>query len=131
MYFNETAYLELERKVTGGWTDESREDRGTLKDILNDLHAYVETVAKGEIKVRTRDRGMDGGEYRAMISDYDSQRHDCHETAISSTKVLNRLAERNGTEPVFTGDAEQRHQVADFCLEFVSFLFRNRMRKLG
>ena len=65
-----------------------------------------------------------------MVSDYDAKRHNAHENAIVAASVLNRMARRYGTEPVFTGDAADRHQVADFCLEIAGWLFVNRRRVL-
>ena len=49
---------------------------------------------------------------------------------IVAASVLNRLAERFGVRPVFTGDIADRHQVADFCLEVAGWLFVNRRRIL-
>lgn len=131
MYFNETAFTSLEKKIRNSGNPDAHEDLESVKDIMDSLFAYVETVVRGETEVRMRDESVDGQDYRSLISEYDAKRHSRHEAAISGTKLLNRLAVLYGTEPVFTGDETQRHQIADFCLEFCSWLFANRMRKLS
>ena len=131
MYFNESAFSMLEKKIRNNNGPDRQGDLDTIKDIMVSLFAYVETVVQGETEIRLRDDNTDGQEYRNLISEYDSRRHSRHEAAISSTKLLNRLAAAYGTEAIFTGDESQRHQIADFCLEFCSWLFNNRMRKLS
>ena len=131
MYFNESAFEMLEKKIRSSNSPDRHEDLETVKDIMVSLFAYVEAVVQGETDVRMRDEGTDGQEYRNLISAYDAKRHSRHEMALSSTKLLNRLAAAYGTEAIFTGDESQRHQIADFCLEFCSWLFNNRMRKLS
>lgn len=131
MYFNETAFTSLEKKIRNSGSPDAHEDLENVKDSMGSLFAYVETVVRGETEIRMRDEGTDGQDYRNLISDYDTRRHSRHEAAISGTKLLNRLAVLYGTEPVFTGDETQRHQIADFCQEFCSWLFASRMRKLS
>ncbi len=130
-FFNEDAFTELEKKTVSGAEPEAAEDQQILRDIMISLHTYVDTVTRGEIDVRLISHRTEGQEYRDLISDYDQKRHLAHEAAISDTKLLNRLAAVYHVPPVFTGDESQRHEVADFCLEFDRFIFVNRRKKLS
>ena len=66
----------------------------------------------------------------SVVEAYDCKRHTAHENAILSAKVLNRIAEAYGSGDVFKGNPNDRHQVAEFCLELVSWLFSNRRKVL-
>ncbi len=130
-FFREEAYLKLEKKLLAGTDPDSRDDLETLGDILLSLHAYVETVVRKEIGVRLYVRRMEGTAYQEAMQDYDRERHNRHETAITNTKLMNRLAEIYGCGPVFAGDDQERHQVAAFCMEFCQFMFSHRTMKLS
>ena len=90
------------------------------------FHRYVDTVVTGETKLLLQCNNLDGQEYRDAIRSYDEDRHSAHDKAIGDAILVNRLATRNGLQPVFTGDETQRHQIAEFCLELDQYLFQNR-----
>lgn len=121
-FFNTEAYESLLRKIR---ISEENEDTGALEDATGDFVTYVETVCRGENQLNTAKE-----DDRHMAADYDAKRHNAHENAIIAVSVLNNLAVRYGTEPVFTGSTADRHQVADFCLEITGWLFTNRRRVL-
>ena len=121
-YFNTEAYESLLVKAR---VSETKEDQGVLADAAADCLAYVQAVCEGENTLNTA-READ----RNTVGEYDAKRHTAHDNAIIAVSVMNRLAGFRGTGPVFTGDAADRHQVADFCLEMVTWLFVNRRRVL-
>lgn len=130
-FLDESALKELIRKLS---TSNKAEDLENFKDldiIIPSFHAYVDTVIRNESELLIHGSSLEGQEYRDKIAQYDKDRHGCHETAIINVRVINRLAEKYGIQPVFKGDDNQRHQVADFCLELDSYLFRNRRMKLS
>ncbi len=129
-YLNEESFKALMDKILNGTDPEWELDLESLSIILPSFHAYVDEVVRGETKLLMNPKAS-GQEYRALVSDYDEKRHNCHEAAITNAKALNRLADRYGISPVFTGDAAQRHQVAAFCLELDQYLFVNRRMKLA
>ena len=94
-------------------------------DATKDCLRYVQTVCNGGNLLNTADETD-----RDMVGEYDAIRHNAHEDAITSAAVLNRLADRQGIAPLYTGDITDRHQVADFCLEMTAWLFQNRRRVL-
>ena len=122
-YFDSAAYEKLLRKVKA--SEEAEADLEIIRSVGNDFLAYVQVVCDGENRLNTAQNAD-----REMIGDYDASRHIAHEKAISSASMLNRLAAIYGSEPVYQGSRTERHQVAAFCLELVSFLFENRRRVL-
>ncbi len=130
-FFDEEAYLELEKKLLSDNGQDAQDDLEALNDAVASLFDYVDTVVRNEIRLRLNKRSLEGQEYRDTINDYDRNRHSKHESAIINTKLINRLAEIYGIRAVFTGDVKERHQVASFCMEFSEFIFRNRMKKLS
>lgn len=124
-YLDETALKEMIRRIMAGTDEESREDQGVLRDIFPSFHAYVDAVVHGETELAMNPQ-TEGQAYLDIVKAYDQARHSCHETAIISARVLNRLAERYRVQLPFTGDASDRRQVAGFCLEITAMLFRER-----
>ncbi len=130
-YLNEESLQELLRKVIMGTDSQNKDDQEILNDAIVSFHAYVDTVVHGEIGIQMAGHALEGQAYRDMISQYDQDRHNSHETAIVNVRVLNRIAILYGLGPVFTGDDTERHQIADFCLEIDQYFFRNRRMKLS
>ncbi len=121
-FLNSEAYELLLQRVRAAQTEDDLE---IIRDASDDCLKYVWTVCEGENRLNTAD-----GSDRTMIGNYDSRRHIAHENAISSAAVMNRLAEQYAVPAVFIGDLKDRHQVADFCLELVSWFFQNRRKVL-
>lgn len=121
-YFDLNEFVSLQDKVRAAGADDDLE---VIRDAVGDCLNYVRTVCEGENLLNTLAEAD-----RATVGDYDSKRHNAHENAISSVSMLNRLAQRYGVSAVFLGDIADRHQVADFCLEAVEWLFNNRRRVL-
>lgn len=109
----------------------AKDDLDTVEKAMQSFHNYVNTVVGGEMKLLIQGSSLEGQEYRDAIAQYDGNRHSAHEKAIGNAKLVNRLAAREGLPPIFTGDENQRHQVADFCLELDWYLFQNRRMKLS
>ena len=124
-YLNREAYEALLQKVRAVSTGKEDDDLGILGDATRDAIEYVCVVCNGENTLNTA-----GDTDAALRGSYDARRHNAHEKAISSVKIINRLAEIHGVGTVFTGDTADRHQVADFCIEIASWLFTNRRRVL-
>ena len=62
-----------------------------------------------------------------MLTRYDRTRHDAHEAAIANVRLVNRLAELYSVGPLFTGNDQNRLEVADFALDVVVQIFQNRI----
>ena len=60
------------------------------------------------------------------IEKLDHNRRAHHERAIIGVKRLNRFAEMEGVEKIFTGDVEDRYAIADFCRDVTVEMFDDR-----
>ena len=130
-FLNESALKDLIRRLSTSNDPDDQEDFDIVTKAMEAFHNYVDTVVKGETNLLLQGSNLDGQEYRDAITNYDGDRHSAHEKAISDAILVNRLAARNGLQPIFTGDETQRHQIADFCLELDQYFFQNRRMKLS
>ena len=102
-------------------------DKYVLNDAMTSFREYVMKVDVGEQQIRLASVKFEGDEYREMLTRYDRTRHDAHETAIANVRLVNRLAELYGVGPLFTGNDQNRLEVADFALDVVVQIFQNRI----
>ena len=102
-------------------------DKYVLNDAMTSFREYVMKVDMGEQQIRLASVKFEGDEYREMLTRYDRTRHDAHETAIANVRLVNRLAELYGVGPLFTGNDQNRLEVADFALDVVVQIFQNRI----
>lgn len=126
-FFNHDAYTELAEKIKASGSPDAAEDLEALNDAMNSFAKYVSVVDGGEIQIKLAAVRFEGDEYREMISLYDRNRHNQHEEAIANARLVNRLAEMYCVGPLFTGNDQNRLEVADFALDVVVQIFQNRI----
>ncbi len=126
-YFNYDAYISLADNIKKSNSADATDDLEALHDAMNSFREYVAKVDAGELQIKLAAVRFEGDVYRDMISQYDRRRHDAHESAIVNVRLVNRLAELYNVFPLFTGDYQDRLQVADFALDVVVQLFQNRI----
>lgn len=122
-YLNYEAYLELIKRIAAVHEYYHME---ALDMSVSAIRNYVEEVDNGEQAIAMAYFKLEGELYRETVSRYDAKRRIAHEAAISSCSMLNRLAKFYSLPNIFTGDTEDRLQVADFCLDVVVTVFKNR-----
>lgn len=103
-------------------------DLEIIQDAVESFTSYVKDVDVGEQQIKLAYATMDGDELRQRVTAIDARRRRHHEDAISNVKLLNRLAEIYQISAIFTGEIEDRLQVADFCLDITVELFEARKR---
>ena len=126
-FFNYNAYVELADKIKTSGSEDAADDLEALNDAMTSFREYVNKVDAGEQQILLAAVRFEGDEYREMVSRYDRNRHNAHEDAIANVRLVNRLATMYDSEPLFTGDDQERLQVADFCLDVTVQLFQNRI----
>ena len=62
-------------------------------------------------------------DYRIKFSKIDEKRHNYHESAIASLKVLNRISASLKMEEFADVDTSDRYAVADFVMEYVKQIY--------
>ena len=96
-----------------------------INDLVDTFRKYVNSVVEMEIRIPVERFRMEAEDLQRFIERLDLNRRIIHEKAIDSCRILNRICDTMGLEEFYSGDLEDRYQVADFCLEIVSELFRD------
>lgn len=102
------------------------DDLELVEEIVKNCTEYVKDVDVGEAQIKRFYATLEGEELREKVAAVDQRRRIRHNEAITSCKMLNRLASLYDIDKVFTGDDTIREQVADFCLDLSVFIFQNR-----
>ena len=85
---------------------------------------YVKAVYMMDIQIQIMNaRTMDKDEAIEKFHDLDVKRRRYHDAAIAALSVCNKMSERFGAAPIYDGDMDDRHEVADFCGDFVKEVF--------
>jgi len=105
--------------------DEDKELMEFIVDQIEVFRKYANSVVEMEIRIPLERFRMETEDLQRFIERLDTNRRNIHERAIDSCRILNRLCDKMGLEAFYPGDLEDRYQVADFCWEIVSELFRN------
>ena len=124
-FFNHDAYEYLFSQVFAG---KDKDDQDALDSAFKSFVDYVNGVDHAELASKVAYANLEGDELQFRIKDLDEFRHHRHETAVANARLVNRLAAIYSTTKVFTGDENDRLQVADFCLEVATYLFNNRKK---
>lgn len=127
------SYLEKQRdlieKMRGsdGKLDEMSE--GFLTRAFTTFPDYANVVIRQQAMIPIWQARYDGQELRDRISEIDTTRRNMHEAAIASANMLNRMCAKNGLEPFFEGDTNDRHAVADFVGDYVNEVYNHGIGK--
>lgn len=106
-----------------------KNDRDMLDIIESDMRAlgeYVYAVHIMETSLPIIRVNYAGQELRDRVEKLDHNRRAHHERAIMGVKRLNRFAEMEGIENIFTGDVNDRYAIADFCRDTTIEMFDDR-----
>lgn len=106
-----------------------KNDRDMLDIIESDMRAlgeYVYAVYMMETALPIIHINYEGQELRDRAEKLDHNRRAHHERAIMGVKRLNRFAEMEGIEKIFSGDINDRYAIADFCMDATVEMFDDR-----
>lgn len=120
----------MKEKITdlaNGWK-EDKDVLDMIKKNVGRIQGYVDSVVTMECLQPVIYAKYEGEEIRDRIMDLDQKRRIAHEAAISAVSQLVRWAGLVNVEPVYTGDLDDRWQIADFCIEFVKNVFDGRTK---
>lgn len=105
------------------------EDLEIIQDSLDSFPKYIDSITKMEVGARiARYKCNTQHELVEEIQRLDRNRYYCHNAAIVSVKVLNRLCDLYKVEKIFKGDIESRQEVADFAKEVVDIYYSIRKK---
>lgn len=127
-YFNQKAYEALLAKVAAAAKTgdiDAADDVDMIKHATDSFHGYVQTVDMTETRMKIARFRSELEEYQEIAEEADRARRIAHDAAISNCTILNRVCKFYGIPgAVYLGSVDERHQVADFCLEVTIALFQ-------
>ena len=97
----------------------------TISSALESFPDYANIVIKEQIMLPIWRERYEGTEYREKVQEIDSNRRSCHDSAIASISMLNRISEMLHIEPFAAVDTNDRHAVADVVGRYVNELYNN------
>ena len=97
-----------------------------IEDTIDVYGEYVAYVYKMESLRHILRIKLGKDEYKNAVEEMDEKRTRIHNTAIASTKTINRLCEFNELPLFFQGNIEDRVEVAEFIRDVVVNVFENR-----
>jgi hypothetical protein len=93
---------------------------------LKNFADYVNAVYNMETRVSiARFHIDDVAEYQALVKELDFNRRTAHDAAIASVNILNRMCDKVGVEPIYSG-SQDRSEIGDFCGKIVGEYFDGR-----
>lgn len=110
----------------------SLDDLEVIKGCIIDFMEYLEIAAVVNIKIQSAWKsGIRGEEFRDIVKRLDNEITYKHNSAIISTKVLNRLSKRYDTPLVYLGDEEDEVEMGDFMGEVITCLGKENIEILA
>ncbi len=128
MFFDEEAYNALFEAIRTSSDPDAGMDLDALNSAMESFCDYVDGVDNTELAIKMAYARLEGEDLRESVQRYDGLRRQRHEAAIGNVRLVNRLAKMYGVKPLFVGDEQDRLQIADFTLEVVNYLFKNRKK---
>lgn len=105
---------------------DDRECLDLMEDLISSASDYVRRVNVLEIGLMVGKYNKDGDEYKEYIEKLDKLRSNAHNSVITNVKIINRLCRNNNLEPIYSGNEEDRIEVAEFAQQVVEELFSTR-----
>lgn len=98
--------------------------RKMIKKMIHDAADYVRAVVVMETAASNIE-GLDSADAKEIRESTDRARSMAHDAFISSVNAVNRICDKHGVPPIYTGSAERR-EYGDFAMELVEDIFANR-----
>ena len=75
-------------------------------------------------------KDMEMEEWQSFYSEMDDDRNKNHNQVISSVRILNRMAAKEGLPPIYEGTVSEespyRQEIADAVFAYIETIIRNR-----
>lgn len=99
----------------------------TIGRAMKNFSEYVSAVNQMEFEKKIATESLDGENLRNCVQELDQRRTNCHEAAINSCNILNRICKMAGVEPfcpdIEEGDPNRRYIIGDFCAVVTNIFF--------
>jgi len=100
-------------------------------DELETFEEYHSAIYSMETKLKIKSpKGMEREDYQFMVESMDKKRTMMHNRVLIAVNVLNRMAGKEGLEPVYDGIVSEerpyRREVANAVLDYVESVIKSR-----
>ena len=98
---------------------------------LKGFEEYHNKIVEMELKLQLYSSGtLDREDYQNMVMELDKRRTMSHDSVLTGINVLNRIAEKQGIEPIYSGTVSKerpyRREVANAVLDYIQTIIENR-----
>jgi len=100
-----------------------RECLNLMQGVISSASDYVRRLNVLEIGLMVGKYNKEGAEYREYIEKLDKQRSNAYNALITNVKIINKLCKNNDLASIYSGNEEDRIQVAEFAQNVVEELF--------
>ena len=112
----------------------NKEDKDILDmifDVIKSFEEYHRSIVDMEIKLHIySSETLDREEYQDMVTELDRRRTMCHDSVLTGMNVINRIAEKQKVEPIYSGTISKekpyRREVANAVLDYIQTIIENR-----
>lgn len=119
---------ELASKINSSESLYKNEDIEIIEQYPNKCAVYIEKVTAMETAINTARFRMEPDEYREYITELDRSRKIIHDALISDTKLLNKICQIYGYPEIFTGNLNDRNEIAEFAKKIVDEFVEKRQK---
>lgn len=100
-------------------------------DVIKSFEEYHQSIVDMEIKPQIYSSGtLEREEYQDMVTELDKRRTMCHDSVLTGMSVINRIAEKQNIEPIYSGTISKerpyRREVANAVLDYIQTIIENR-----
>lgn len=99
----------------------------SVEKVVEDCGRYIKAVHDTEVAYTVARFKMEPDEYREYYANLDRNRKIVHDALIAGVRLLNRICQLCGQEPIYNGP-EDRVSIAEFAKEIVDEYFEERRR---
>jgi hypothetical protein len=119
-------YKQIINQLVSNLKDRNDSDAISLvNETLKNCWKYIQRVNELEAYLLTKSADTPES-YQQIVTELDKSRSVSHDSLISSVKIVNRLCIEADLQPIFSGNIENRIEVAEFAMEVALEIFRER-----
>lgn len=100
-------------------------------DVIKSFEEYHHSIIDMETKLQIYSSGtLDREEYQDMVTELDKRRTMCHNSVLTGMSLINRIAEKQSIEPIYSGTISEerpyRREVENAVLDYIQKIIENR-----
>lgn len=118
-------FTELTNKIKESNSEYALNDIKNVEEYIQECGNYIKRVNDMEAALTVARYRMEPEDYREYIVELDKKRKVAHDSLIASTRLLNKLCNLYGVEPIYSG-SDSRIEIADLAKAVVDEMYDTR-----